>query len=312
MDLIYKNIATKWTFLFFSVYIVIFCVIGYAIGRSGDLPAINGITTGFVGFLFTLLVSYYSGEDVVTAMSNAKRVSKPEELYLFNIAEAVSLAAGLPTPKLYMIDTDVPNAFASGRNPKNASITVTKSLIKILNRLELEGVIAHEMTHIRDHDILISTLEVVLAGSIAFVGFMARQSAWKNFSKSKNIWALLLYVIFFPILIFIASLFAKLLKLTISEKREFLADAAGADLTGYPEGLASALEKISTMQKSESELSNPALNGIYIINPAIGDDNGSIFATHPPTKERIRRLREMEFEDQKTNKTLINNNETPN
>ena len=263
---------------------------------SDNLSPINGITTGFIGFLFVLLVCYYNGEEVVTAMSSAKEVSKQEEPYIYSIVEALSLTADLPIPKLYIIDIDVPNAFAAGRNPNNASITVTKDLIKKLDRLELEGVIAHELAHIMHNDILTVTLEVVLAGSIAFVGFMARQSVWKGFRKaSGNGWSLLVFVILYPVLIFIADLFAKLLKLTISKNREFLADATSVVITRYPEGLASALEKISIMQKSESQISNTALNGICIINPAIGDDNSSIFATHPPTKERIRRLCEMEL-----------------
>jgi heat shock protein HtpX len=294
MDPIYNNITTKRTFLFFSFYAVIFCIIGYAISSSDNLPPMSGITPGFVGFLFVLFVCYYHGEEVVKDISSAKEVSKHEEPYLYNIVDALSLTASIPTPKLYLLDIDVPNAFASGRNPKNASITVTTDLIKKLDRLELEGVIAHEMAHIIDHDILTATLEVVLAGTIAFVGFKARQYGSKIFETASGYgWALLLFLIFYPVLIFIAPLFAKLLKLAISKEREFLADATGVDLTRSPEGLASALEKISTMQKSDSEISNTALNGICIINPTIGDDNGSIFDTHPPTKERIRRLREM-------------------
>ena len=302
MDPIYNNFKTNkgWTFLFFSVYAIIFCIIGYTIGLSDDLPTINGITTGFVGFLFVLLICYFNGEDVVTAMSGAKRVSKQKEPYLYNIVESLSLTAAIPIPKLYLIDTDVPNAFAAGRNPKNASITVTTELIKKLDRLELEGVIAHEMAHIMGLDILIATLEVVLAGTIAFVGFMTRKSTSISFRMaSGNAWALVVFVIFFPILIFFSSLFAKLLKLAIYKKREFIADAKGADLTGYPEGLASALDKISTMQKSDSEISNTALNGICIINPANEEDSGSIYATHPPTEERIKRLRKMETYSQK-------------
>jgi len=243
-----------------------------------------------------LLVCYYNGEDVVTAISGAKKVSKQEEPYLYNIVESLSLATDIPIPKLYLIDIDVPNAFSAGRNPKNASITVTTELIKKLDRLELEGVIAHEMAHIMDRDILIATIAVVLAGTIAFVGFMARQYVVKGFEKaSKNGITLILFGIIFSVLIFISPLFAKLLKLAIPKKREFIADAKSSNLTGYPAGLANALEKISTMQKSDSEISNTALNGICIINPAIGEDNGNIFATHPPTEERIKRLRKMVY-----------------
>ena len=308
MDPIYENIAAnkRWTYLFFSFYGVIILLIGYAIGVYIDSP-IYGLVVAFAIFATVLLVSYYRGQNIVTSISGAEEVSKSEEPYLYNVVEALSIGAGIPTPKLYMINTDVPNAFAAGRNPKNASITVTTGLMEQLDRLELEGVIAHEISHIRNHDILIATVAVVLAGTIVFIGFMARHSIYGGFRVGgRSGPAVIIFIIVFLVLIFLAPLFAKLLKLAISRKREFLADATGADLTGYPEGLASALEKISTMQKKDSKISNSALSGIYIISPAIGDDSG-LFSTHPPTEERIRRLREMEFIDQKNDKTPVHN-----
>lgn len=313
MDPIYSNIAAnkRWTYLFFSFYAVILCIIGYVLGIYYDTPII-GLFGGLVLFAIVVLGSYYGGQSVVKVMSGGKEVSKSAEPYLYNTVEALSIAAGLPMPKLYMIDTDIPNAFASGRNPKNACITVTTGLIKRLDRLELEGVIAHEMAHIRNYDILIATVAVVLAGTIVFLGYMARFSAYGGAMRggNRNGQAGLILLILFIVLIFLAPIFTQLLKFAISRKREFLADATGADLTGYPEGLASALEKISNMQKSEGKLSNNALNGIYIINPAIGSNKGSrFFSTHPPTEERIKRLRAMEFIDQ-TNITPLNNNKT--
>ena len=314
MDPIYKNITSnkRWTYLFFSFYAIIICLIGYLIGMYYNSP-IMGLVFSLIIFVLILLGSYYGGQSVITSMSGGNKISKEDEPYLYNTVEALSIAAGVPMPKLYMISTDVPNAFASGRDPKNASITVTTGLVEKLDRLELEGVIAHEMAHIRNYDILIATVAVVLAGTFVFLGYMARYSVYGGALRggNRNGSAGLIFLILFIVLVLLAPLFAQLLKFAISRKREFLADATGADLTGYPEGLASALEKISTMQKSKSKISNMALNGIYIINPAIGDNSGSrFFSTHPPTEERIKRLREMEFIDSKSNITPLNNDKT--
>ncbi|HML05988.1 MAG TPA: M48 family metallopeptidase [Methanobacterium sp.] len=322
MDPIYSNIAAnkRWTYLFFALYAIIIGIIGYTIGLYFN-SVIFGILAAVVIFSLALLVSYFGGQSVVTSMAGAKEVSKQDEPYLYNTVEALSIAAGLPMPKLYMIDTDVPNAFAAGRNPENASITVTKGLLDRLDRLELEGVIAHEMAHIRNYDVLLATVAIVLAGTIVFLGFMARYSAYGGLLRGGNRAgpAGIVLLILFVVLIVLAPLFAQLLKFAISRKREFLADATGADLTGYPEGLASALEKISTMQKPKSKIQNKALNGIYIVSPAVGANEGSnLFSTHPPTAERIKRLREMEFIDQKyvkplsTDKTQSNLETAPN
>jgi Zn-dependent protease with chaperone function len=313
MDPIYESIAAnkRWTYLFFLFYAILIGAIGYLLGIYFGSP-IFGLVIAAVIFVLCLLVSYYGGQNVITTMAGAKEVSKEEEPYLYNTVEALSIAAGLPMPKLYMIDTDVPNAFAAGRNPENASITVTTGLMERLDRLELEGVIAHEMAHIRNYDVLLATVAIVLAGTIVFLGFMARYSSYGGLFRGggrggQNNPAGIILLILLIVLIILAPLFAQLLKFAISRKREFLADATGADLTGYPEGLASALEKISTMQKPKSKIQNTALNGIYIVSPAVGGNNGSdLYSTHPPTEERIRRLRAMEFIDQKYVKPLNN------
>ncbi len=307
MDPIYASIAAnkRWTYLLFALYAVLIGIIGYLIGLYLG-STIIGLVIAVLIFVIALLVSYYGGEKMVTTMAGAREVSKQEEPYLYNTVEALSIAAGLPMPKLYTIDTDVPNAFAAGRNPENASITVTTGLLDRLDRLELEGVIAHEMSHIKNYDVLLATVVVVLAGTIVFLGYMARYSSYGRLFRGGGRGggpAAIVLIILLVVLIVLAPLFAQLLKFAISRKREFLADASGADLTGYPEGLASALEKISGMQKSKSKIQNTAFNGIYIINPAVGADRdstgSSLFSTHPPTEERVKRLREMEFIDQK-------------
>ena len=269
MDPIYKNIAAnkRWTYLFFALYAVLIGMIGYLIGLYIG-STILGLVIGVIIFVMAFLVSYYGGQSLVTSMAGAREVSKQEEPYLYNTVDALSIAAGLPMPKLYIIDTDVPNAFAAGRNPENASITVTRGLLDRLDRLELEGVIAHEMSHIKNYDVLLATVAVVLAGVIVFLGVMARYSAWGGVFRGGGRQggpAAIILLILLVVLIVLAPLFAQLLKFAISRKREFLADASGADLTGYPEGLASALEKISGMQKSKSKIQNTALTAGFIM-----------------------------------------------
>lgn len=297
MDPIRQSIAAnkRWTYLFFFLYAILIVAIGYLIGLYlGSI--IIGLFIGVLIFVIALLVSYFGGQSLVTTMAGAREVTKQEEPYLYNTVDALSIANGMPMPKLYVIDTDVPNAFAAGRNPENASITVTTGLLQRLDRMELEGVIAHEMAHIRNYDVLLATVVVVLAGTIVFLGVMARSSAYGGLFRQGRGGgpAAIVLLILLVVLIVLAPLFAQLLKFAISRKREFLADATGADITGYPEGLASALEKISGMQKSKSKIQNEGLNGIYIINPALKSGTGSsLFSTHPSTEERIKRLREM-------------------
>jgi heat shock protein HtpX len=300
MDPIYKSIASnkRWTYFFFLLYAVLIGVIGYFIGIYIGSPLL-GLILAAILCVIIMLVTYYGGQNLVTTMAGAREISKHESPYLYNTVEGLSIAAGLPMPKLYIIDTEVPNAFAAGRNPENASITVTRGLLEMLDRLELEGVIAHEMAHIRNYDVLLATVAVVLAGTIVFLGYMVRYSSYGGLFRGRDRGGSQGQLIFFIILIalvILAPIFAQLLKFAISRKREYLADATGANFTGYPEGLASALEKISGLQKSKSKLQNEALNGLYIINPALGSksDRGStLFSTHPSTNERVKRLREM-------------------
>lgn len=301
MDPIYGQIAAnkRRTFFLFFLYAVLFAVIGYFIGAYIGEPIFGFILAGLV-FAVLFLISYFSGQSVVTAMAGAREVSKQQEPYLYNTVEALSIAAGRPMPKLYIIETDVPNAFAAGRNPENASITVTRGLLNRLNRQELEGVIAHEMAHINNYDVLLATIAIVLAGTIVFFGVIVRRMVfWGGLGRGgrRSGHAQLIAIAALIILAILAPIFAQLLKFAISRQREYLADATAADFTGYPEGLASALEKITNQQVKDSPLENKALEGLYIVNPSIGarQENraGVLFSTHPPAAERIKRLRNM-------------------
>lgn len=302
MDPIYGRIASnkRRTFFLFLLYAVLFGAIGYFVGIYMGEP-ILGIVLAAIVFIILLLISIYGGQGVVTSMAGAREVSKQQEPFLYNTVEALSIAAGKPMPKVYVIETEVPNAFAAGRNPQNAIIAVTRGLMNRLNRQELEGVIAHEMAHINNYDVLLATVAIVLAGTIVFISAIARRAVFfggmgrSRDSKGGQGQLIAIAVVIF--LAILAPIFAQLLKFAISRQREYLADATAADFTGYPEGLASALEKITDAQVKNSTIENSALNGLYIVNPALGARSANrattLFSTHPPAAERIKRLRAM-------------------
>ncbi len=298
MDPIISHISSnkRRTFFFFFLYAVLFALIGYISGIYMGSPAL-GFAIAAIVFCVLFLISYYGGRNVVASMAGAREVSKSQEPFLYNTVEALSIAAGKPMPKVYIMETDVPNAFAAGRNPDNAIVAVTRGLLNRMNRQELEGVIAHEMAHIANYDVLLATVAVVLAGAIVYASVILRRMAIFGGGGRRSGQGNIIGIVLLILVAVIAPLFAQLLRFAISRQREYLADATAADYTGYPEGLASALEKISTMQVQRSPLDNQALNGLYIVNPALGASTmnkmSAIFSTHPPADERIKRLRAM-------------------
>jgi heat shock protein HtpX len=245
---------------------------------------------------------YYYSDKIVLAVSKARPVSKPEYPYLYNVVEGLAIAAGLPKPRCYVIDDSAPNAFASGRNPENAVIVVTTGLLDKLNRAELEGVIAHEMSHIKNYDVRLQTVAVVMVGVVALLSdWILRSFFWgggrrrsRDTKGGGNAAAIFLAVAI--VLAILSPLVAQLLKLAISRKREFLADANGAMLTRYPPGLASALRKLAA-DKEPLEVANNATAHLYIVNPLKSVKSGvkasKLFSTHPPIEERIAALEKM-------------------
>jgi heat shock protein HtpX len=288
------------TVLLFFLFALLFGAAGYVFGLYLGEPAAGLALAGAI-MAILFLISYFAGAGVVTAMAGAHPVSSDREPYLINTVEALSIAAGRPVPKVYIIETEVPNAFAAGRNPEHAVIAVTRGLLSRLNRLELEGVIAHEMAHINNYDVLLATVAIVLAGTVVFVSDIVRRMLWFGGGRRSRGrgggQAQLIGLVLLIILAILAPFFAQLLKFAISRQREFLADATAVNFTGYPEGLANALEKISGAQSPDNPINNRALQGLYIINPALGARTtgraATLFSTHPPTAERIKRLREM-------------------
>jgi heat shock protein HtpX len=242
--------------------------------------------------------SYWYSDKIVLSMSRARPVDRDTEPYLVNTLEGLAIAGGVPVPRAYIIDDPAPNAFATGRNPENAAIAVTTGLVQMMNRQELEGVIAHELSHIKNYDTLLQTLAAVLAGSVTLISEWMLRSFWWGGGRRRDNGKKDMRTAYFGVALVLAllsPLAAALIQMAISRKREYLADASAAMLTRYPPGLASALRKIGADQ-NQLRTANKATESLYIANPLKAQRGGgmnSLFNTHPPLAERIARLEAM-------------------
>jgi heat shock protein HtpX len=285
-----KNTRKTWLLmtLFLSFIILVTWVFSMAYNNSFILYI------GIFVALFSNFFSYYYSDKIVLSMSGAVEAVRESFFDLYTVVENMAITAGIPKPKVYVINDSAPNAFATGRDKEHSVVCVTTGLLSILNRTELEGVIAHEMSHIGNRDILLSTIVVILVGFVSIVSDMfLRTSFWGRSDRENNNALFMILGIVFAIL---APISASLIHLAISRKREFLADASGALLTRYPEGLASALEKIGGYKGSLKTATNSTAH-LFISNPfGSGATKGisKMFMTHPPIEDRIRILREME------------------
>jgi heat shock protein HtpX len=240
--------------------------------------------------------SYWFSDKLVLRMTNARQVTKAEAPLLYTTVENLAITAGLPMPKVYLVDDAAPNAFATGRNPEHAVVAATTGLLNILDKNELEGVIAHELAHVGNRDMLVMTVAVVLAGFVAIVADMfSRALMFDGGRENRNP----IFLVIGIIGIVLAPIAAQLMQMAISRRREYLADATGALLTRYPEGLASALEKISGAARPMKSASHATAH-LFISDPFAGGKPslwqrvGGLFHTHPPAAERIARLRAMD------------------
>ncbi|HUT08415.1 MAG TPA: zinc metalloprotease HtpX [Candidatus Latescibacteria bacterium] len=261
----------------------------------------GGLVLAVVVAMGMAAVGYYASDKIVLTISRARPVTKEEFPYLYNVVEGLAIAAGLPAPKCYVIDDTAPNAFAAGRKPETAVICVTTGILEKLNRVELEGVIAHEMSHIKNYDVRLQTLVVVMAGVVALLSdWMLRSFLWgggrrrggRDRGSSGGAGGILIIVGL--ALAVLSPFIATIIQLAVSRKREFLADANGAMLTRYPAGLASALRKISA-DTEPLKAANKATAHLYIVNPLKNIKGGvnKLFSTHPPIEERIAALEKM-------------------
>lgn len=280
-----------------AIFVIFVVCLGWIFGQvTGD--NYGALTAALIISLLMALVSFYSGDKVALWTAGAKGpIQKNDNPYVYRLVENLCITAGLPTPKIYLIPESAPNAFATGRDPKHASIAITTGLIERLENEELEGVIAHELSHIKNYDIRLMMLVIVMVGIVVLLSnWMIRHRLFTGRRDNHGGGQLdTILILVGVVLAILAPVFATFIKLAVSRKREFLADADGALLTRYPEGLARALEKISTYKEPMAR-ANDATAHLYISNP-FGAKTGKffhkLFSTHPPAEERINELRKM-------------------
>lgn len=292
----YNEIAAnkRLTWILLAMFVVVIIILGGTFGVMLNEPSLG---LGFAGGLTIVmgLVGWFKGDAVALAASGAKEINKSQYPDLWNIVDNLAITDGLPTPKIYVIDDPAPNAFATGRDPAHASVAVTTGLLSIMDRSELEGVMAHELSHIKNYDIRVMTIVVVLVGSILMLSDIIVRSSFSKHNDQRKNNSMPIVLIIGTVLAALSPLFSQLIKLAISRQREYLADASGALATRYPEGLASALEKIAALDRPLKN-ANHATAHLFLANPFdphVTKRYEIMFSTHPPLEERIKRLRSM-------------------
>ena len=301
----YEQIASnkRKTFLLILGAILLLGAVGYVLGLFYANSGLVGLVGAVALALVMSLVSFFGGDRIVLASTRAKEVTKQEQPRLHNIVEGLSIAAGIPKPRVYLIPERAPNAFATGRNPEHSSVAVTEGLLATMNRVELEGVIGHELSHVLDRDILVGTIVATLIGAVVLISeFFMRSWWWGGFRGRRGggggggaeaiVFAIGL------VLLVLAPIIGQIVRLAVSRQREYLADAQGAMLTRYPPGLASALRKIGANSGIPMRSANNATAHLWLSQPSRVEGEGmgrleKLFSTHPPIEERIRRLEEM-------------------
>lgn len=295
---LYQQISsnTRKTYFLLLLFLLLTIALGWVLSYLFNAPYL--LVAAVVFSILMSFFSYWYSDKIVLKISRARPLAKNQHPEIYRLVENLAITAGMPMPRIYIIDEDQPNAFATGRDEKHSAIALTTGLIKRLEKVELEGVIAHELSHIKNRDILLSTIVVVLVGIVVLISdWVIRLTFWgglnrRDDSRSVSGWIMLLGFLF----IILAPIFAKLIQFAISRKREFLADSSGALLTRYPEGLARALEKISAYPHS-AKIANNATAHMYIASPFRSQDLKKsfvkLFSTHPPIEERIKALRQM-------------------
>lgn len=287
------------SFFLVIVFVLLILILAEVVGLYTGLGYYALIFAGIFSIIM-VLTSYLSGDKVILAISRARPIDKKDNPQLYNVVEELAIAGGLPLPKVYIIEDTAPNAFATGRNPKAASIAVTTGLLQKLNRSQLQGVIAHELSHVKNYDILFCTIIAVLVGVVALLCDFMRRSMYyggraRSNRRGKGGGGEAVILLIALLLAIFAPLFAQIIRFAVSRQREYLADASSVALTRYPEGLASALLLIAK-DKEILEAANRATQHLYIVNPIKPFETraqNNVFSTHPPIEERVMRLRNM-------------------
>jgi heat shock protein HtpX len=305
---VYEQIAAnkrKTVLLIFGA-IVLLAAVGYVLGfwYGGSGSGVYGLVGAVALAVVLSLGSFFGGDRLVLASTRAREVTPQEQPRLHNIVEGLSIAAGIPRPRVYVIPEQAPNAFATGRNPEHSSVAVTEGLLSTMNRVELEGVIGHELSHVVDRDILVGTIVATLVGAVVLISEFFMRSWWwggirgrRGGDRSGGGIEAIIFAIGLALLV-LAPIIGQIVRLAVSRQREFLADAQGALLTRYPPGLASALRKIGAASGIPMRSANNATAHLWLNQPSRIQGEGmgpleKLFNTHPPIEERIRRLEEM-------------------
>jgi heat shock protein HtpX len=305
---VYEQIAAnkrKTVLLIFGA-IVLLGAVGYVLGLwyGGSGSGVYGLVGAVALALVLSLGSFFGGDRLVLASTRAREVTPQEQPRLHNIVEGLAIAAGIPKPRVYVIPEQAPNAFATGRNPEHSSVAVTEGLLSTMNRVELEGVIGHELSHVVDRDILVGTVVATLVGAVVLISEFFMRSWWwggvrgrRGGDRSGGGIEAIIFAVGLALLV-LAPIIGQIVRLAVSRQREFLADAQGALLTRYPPGLASALRKIGAASGIPMRSANNATAHLWLNQPSRIQGEGmgpleKLFSTHPPIEERIRRLEEM-------------------
>ena len=277
-----------------TIFIAIIIGLGYVYSMAVGDTLYGGVWIAIIFSLFSTAISYFHGDKIALWTSGAKPITQTDNPYLYRMVENLSITSGTPVPKIYIINDPAINAFATGRKPELASVAVTTGAIEKLANEELEGVLAHELSHVKNYDIRFMTLVAVLVGSISILShiFLRSRFLFGRRSNDRGGDAGAIFMIIGIVLAILSPLIAELIKLAISRRREYLADASGSLLTRYPEGLASALEKIAA-EKMPMKQAPTATAHLFLANPFQGKSLSKLFSTHPPIEERIKKLRTM-------------------
>ncbi len=295
---VYNQISENKTKTFFIMFffILIFSSFFFLLGKYFGSPW-GYFFLGFIISVFSSVGSYFYGDKLVLLTTGAQKADKKRFFDFYTVAENLSLAAGLPKPSLYVINDPSPNAFATGRDPKHAVVCVTTGLLQMMNRTELEGIIAHEFSHVKNYDILLASIVAVLVGTLALISDLVIRSMWwsrgsdNNERSNRNP----IFLVLFIVALILTPIIATIIQLAISRKREYLADASGVLLTRYPEGLVHALEKLSNNSRPLRRASSSTAH-LFIDNPFEKKNTSwfvNLFSTHPPIEERIRILKNL-------------------
>ncbi len=288
----YSQIAAnkRKSVLIMFFFVALVAGLGWLFGQFTGRPAITPYV--LIGALIYSIIMYYSGSSLALSVNGAKPIAKRDNPRLYRIVENLSITDGLPTPEIYLIGDPSPNAFATGRDPKHSSVTVTSGLLEVMNDSELEGVIAHELGHVKNYDIRVSMIAFALVAVVSlFADIMLRMTWFRDDNENGN--NNQVFIILGIVAAILAPVIATLIQLAVSRQREYLADATGALTTRYPEGLANALAKIK-QTGGTLKRQNASTAHLFFANPLKGHSLANLFSTHPPIDQRIARLREMD------------------